>query len=113
MQGSQDDFIAQQKAEEAAEAIYTAKYTNNATFAQLSNNTAGNPAGLFLTGPTPLLQPGPDGLVGTVADAGSLRRSSCIRVRTTNWAPRTTSGMAWETFTRTIAIAAVPGYTTV
>ncbi len=58
MQGSQDDFIAQQKAEEAAEAIYTAKYTNNATFAQLSNNTAGNPAGLFLVGPQPLLQPG-------------------------------------------------------
>ena len=55
MHGSQDDFIAQQKAEEAAEAIYTAKYTNNATFAQLSNNTAGNPAGLFAVGPTPLL----------------------------------------------------------
>ena len=32
MQGSQDDFIAQQKAEEAAEAIFTAKYSANATF---------------------------------------------------------------------------------
>ena len=31
MQSSQYGFIAQQKAEEAAEAIYTAKYTNNAT----------------------------------------------------------------------------------
>src|SRR5579862_2462296 len=61
MQGSQDDFIAQQKAEEAAEAIFTAKYSANATFAQISNNSAGNPGGLFLTGPQPLLQPGPDG----------------------------------------------------
>jgi prepilin-type N-terminal cleavage/methylation domain-containing protein len=72
MRGSQDDFIAQQKAEEAAEAIFTAKYTNGVTWAQVSNNTGGNPAGLFLVGPQPVLQPGAtDGLVGTVADAGS------------------------------------------
>jgi prepilin-type N-terminal cleavage/methylation domain-containing protein len=72
MRGSQDDFIAQQKAEEAAEAIFTAKYTNGVTWAQVSNNTGGNPAGLFLVGPQPVLQPGAaDGLVGTVADSGS------------------------------------------
>jgi type II secretory pathway pseudopilin PulG len=70
MRGSQDDFIAQQKAEEAAEAIFTAKYTNGVTWAQLQNNSAGTPTGLFLNGPQPILQPGPiDGLVGTVADA--------------------------------------------
>jgi len=70
MRGSQDDFIAQQKAEEAAEAIFTAKYTNGITWAQLSNYSAGNPTGLFLTGPQPVLQPGAtDGLVGTVADS--------------------------------------------
>jgi prepilin-type N-terminal cleavage/methylation domain-containing protein len=71
MHGSEDDFIAQQKAEEAAEAIFTAKYTANATFAQISNNTAGNPGGLFLTGPVPLLQPGADGLVGSINDLGA------------------------------------------
>ena len=72
MRGSQDDFIAQQKAEEAAEAIFTAKYTNGITWAQVSNNTGGNPTGLFLVGPQPVLQPGAiDGLVGTVADSGS------------------------------------------
>jgi type II secretory pathway pseudopilin PulG len=68
MRGSQDDFIAQQKAEEAAEAIFTAKY--GITWAQVSNNSGANPAGLFLNGPQPVLQPGPiDGLVGTVADS--------------------------------------------
>jgi len=109
MHGSEEDFIAQQKAEEAAESIYTAKYSNNATFAQISNNTAGNPAGLFLVGPQPLLQPGPDGLVGTVADAGRppefildpgpdkiLGTGDDIQIPLGN-------------FTRTIAISAVPG----
>ena len=72
MRGSQDDFIAQQKAEEAAEAIFTAKYTNGITWAQVANNNAANPLGLFLNGPQPILQPGAtDGLVGRVADAGS------------------------------------------
>lgn len=70
MRGSQDDFIAQQKAEEAAEAIFTAKYTNGITWAQVSNNSGANPVGLFLNGPQPVLQPGAtDGLVGTVADS--------------------------------------------
>src|SRR5271169_2746371 len=72
MQASQADFIAQQKAQEAAEAIFTAKYTNGITWAQVANNNAANPLGLFLNGPQPILQPGAtDGLVGTVADAGS------------------------------------------
>jgi prepilin-type N-terminal cleavage/methylation domain-containing protein len=71
MQGSQNDFIAQQKAEEAAEAIFTAKYTNNATWAQISNNTAGNTTGLFVTGAIPLTLPGTDGLVGSVNDGGA------------------------------------------
>jgi hypothetical protein len=71
MRGSQDDFIAQQKAEEAAEAIFTAKYTNGVTWAQVQNVGGATPTGLFLVGPEPILQPGPiDGLVGTVADAG-------------------------------------------
>jgi prepilin-type N-terminal cleavage/methylation domain-containing protein len=68
MQGSQEDFIAQQKAEEAVEAIFTAKYTNSVTWAQVSNFSGGNPTGLFLPGALPLTVPGTDGLVGTAAD---------------------------------------------
>jgi prepilin-type N-terminal cleavage/methylation domain-containing protein len=71
MKGSQEDFIAQQKAEEAAEAIFTAKYNSNATFAQVSNFAVGNPAGLFLPGPQALTVPGPDGLVGSVNDGAA------------------------------------------
>jgi type IV pilus assembly protein PilV len=71
MQGSEQNFIAQQKAEEAAEAIFTAKYTNNASFDQIQNYGTGTPTGLSLTGPQPLLVPGPDGLVGSVNDTGA------------------------------------------
>ncbi len=71
MQASQYDFIAQQKAEEAAEAIFTAKYNNPNNWAAISNNTAANPAGLFSVGPQPLLQPSPTGLVGSVDDVGA------------------------------------------
>ena len=70
---SQDDFIAQQKAEEAVESIFTAKYNGNITWAQVANfSSSTSPQGLFLTGPQPLLQPGADGLVGSVNDTASL-----------------------------------------
>lgn len=70
-QYSQYDFIAQEKAQEAVEAIFTAKYTNQSTWGQISNFSLGNPGGLFLAGPQPLLLPGAtDGLFGTVNDVG-------------------------------------------
>ncbi len=111
MQSSQDAFIAQQKAEEAAEAIYTAKYTNNATFAQLSNNSAGNPAGLFLSTPQPLLVPGADGLVGTVADAGGTPAYIVYPGPDGKLGTADDIKQSLGAFTRTITITAVPGYT--
>jgi type II secretory pathway pseudopilin PulG len=68
MHNSEYDFIAQQKAEEALEAIYTAKYDDTITFAEVANTTASVP-GIFLATAQPILQPGPDGLVGTAADS--------------------------------------------
>lgn len=68
MQSSQSSFIAQQEAEAAMEAIFTAKYTDTITFAQIANTTSA-PPGIFLSGPQPLLQPGADGLVGTAVDS--------------------------------------------
>jgi prepilin-type N-terminal cleavage/methylation domain-containing protein len=110
MQGSQYDFIAQQKAEEAAEAIYTAKYTNNATFAQLSNNTVGNPAGLFLVGPQPLLVPGADGLVGSVADAGGNPAYFVLPGPDGKLGTPDDVYQSLGAFKRTIAISPVAGY---
>jgi prepilin-type N-terminal cleavage/methylation domain-containing protein len=71
MNGSQANFIAQQKAEQAVEAIYTAKYASNITWAQVSNNSVSNPTGLFFSTPQPLRQPGSDGLVNSINDTGA------------------------------------------
>jgi prepilin-type N-terminal cleavage/methylation domain-containing protein len=61
----QIQFIAQAKAQEAMESIFTARDTHLLSWAQINNVSAG---GVFLDGPQPMLAPGPDGLVGTADD---------------------------------------------
>lgn len=70
---TQWDYIAQKKAEEAVETIFTARDTKLLTWAQIQNVTGvtGADGGVFLDGPQPVLLPGPDGLVGTQNDAGA------------------------------------------
>ncbi len=63
------DTIARQKATEALESIYTARQTDQVTFAQIANTTAA-PPGLFSAGMLPLKDAGPDGLDGTADDTG-------------------------------------------
>ncbi|HEY8715226.1 MAG TPA: prepilin-type N-terminal cleavage/methylation domain-containing protein [Candidatus Acidoferrum sp.] len=65
---TQYDYVAEKKAEQAVEAIFTARDNNTLSWAQIQNVSAG---GVFVEGPQPMLQPGPDGLVGTASDAGS------------------------------------------
>lgn len=65
MNSSQNDFIAQQKAQEAVESIFTARDSNAIPFASIANTSNG---GIFQTGPMPLCDPGPDGIVGTLDD---------------------------------------------
>lgn len=62
---SQVEFIAQQKAQEALESIFTARDTHILTWGQICNVSQG---GVFLDGPQPMLAPGPDGIVGTADD---------------------------------------------
>ncbi len=65
MNSSQADFIAQQKASEAIESIFTARDTQAITFAQIQNVAQG---GIFQGGPQNLVDPGPDGVVDTADD---------------------------------------------
>jgi prepilin-type N-terminal cleavage/methylation domain-containing protein len=65
MAGSQDQYIAQQKAEEAVESIFFARDSKLYTWAQIENVSNG---GIFLDGPQPLLHPGANGIVGTMDD---------------------------------------------
>jgi len=62
---AQITFIAQQKAQEAMETIFTARDTKLLTWAQIANVSQG---GVFNDNAQPLCAPGPDGLFGTNDD---------------------------------------------
>src|SRR6516225_5305192 len=61
----QEDQIAKQTAEDTLENIFTARDTQQISFAQISNVSGG---GIFVDGLTNLLDTGPDGLAGTGDD---------------------------------------------
>ena len=61
----QMQYIANQKAQQALETIFTSRDTQLLSFTQINNVSKG---GVFLDGPQPLLATGPDGLVGTADD---------------------------------------------
>jgi len=64
-QNAQQDLVARQKALEAMESIFTARNTQQITFAQIANISSG---GIFVDGATPLWSAGPDGIVNTADD---------------------------------------------
>jgi prepilin-type N-terminal cleavage/methylation domain-containing protein len=64
----QMQYIANEKAQEALETIFTSRDTQLLSFAEINNISQG---GVFKDGPQPLLAPGPDGLVGTADDDAS------------------------------------------
>src|SRR5271170_4403293 len=66
---SQYDYVAEKKAEQAVEAMFTARDIKTLNWAALQNVSTG---GVFIDGPQPILVPGPDGLVGTQSDTGAL-----------------------------------------
>lgn len=67
------DLLARQKASEAIENVYAARDTRILTWSQIRNvhGGSGSDGGIFLDGPQPLRDPGPDGLVNT-ADDGAI-----------------------------------------
>lgn len=62
---SQQDQIARQEGQSALENIFTARDTSQISFAQIQNASNG---GIFLDGFQPILDPGADGLDGTIDD---------------------------------------------
>jgi prepilin-type N-terminal cleavage/methylation domain-containing protein len=64
-QNAEENLIARQKALEAMESIFTARNTQQITFAQINNIPSG---GIFTLGTTPMWSAGPDGLVNTADD---------------------------------------------
>ena len=71
---AQYDYIAEKKAEQAAEAMFTARDTKILKWSDIQNvsGTTGSDGGVFKDGAQPILVPGNDGLVGTVTDQGAV-----------------------------------------
>lgn len=65
---AQFDYIAEKKAEQAVEAMFTARDIKSLSWVNIQNVSNG---GVFVDGPSKILVPGSDGLVGTVTDLGA------------------------------------------
>ena len=69
MSMSEYDYIAQEKASEAIESIYTARNLGQATWSTICNvGSTVCTSGIFLSGAQTLCDPGPDGIVDTADD---------------------------------------------
>jgi prepilin-type N-terminal cleavage/methylation domain-containing protein len=118
MNVSQYEYIAQQKASEAVESIFTARDQGQLTWTTICNvSSTVCSGGIFLTGALPLCDPNTDGILGTSDDYVSgacpdaahtdsvlLPNSSGVFGTTPVRMPLTT-----YSFTRTITISAVTG----
>jgi type IV pilus assembly protein PilV len=113
---SQYDYIAQQKAAQAVESIFTARDLGEATWSSICNvGSALCTSGIFVNGATSLCDAGPDGIIDTADDyngtacsvqadaillpasSGTLNATTASRVPLTNYS-----------FQRTITITAFP-----
>ncbi|MGB2625855.1 MAG: prepilin-type N-terminal cleavage/methylation domain-containing protein [Candidatus Acidiferrum sp.] len=104
---NQIQFIAQAKAQEAIEDIFTARNTQTLAWSQINNVSLG---GVFLDGPQPLLAAGPDGLVGTADDLANQPDTIVVGPPGTNDIQSTAGDQVINLntmMTRTIAFSAV------
>lgn len=118
MNVSQYEYIAQQKASEAIESIFTARDQGQATWSTICNvgsTVCSN--GIFLVGPQLLCDPGTDGILGTSDDYVS---GACPSAATTDSVLLPNSSGVFGTsptrmpltqynFQRTITISSVTG----
>jgi prepilin-type N-terminal cleavage/methylation domain-containing protein len=73
--GSSASLIAREKAREAVESVHTARDIRTLAWCRIRNvgtptGCADGAGGAFVTGPQPLKNAGPDGLVNTIDDVG-------------------------------------------
>jgi type II secretory pathway pseudopilin PulG len=112
---SQDDYIAQQKAAEAVESVFTARDIGQTTWDTICNVGSGVcPSGIFLIGALPMCDPGPDGIIDTADDfngSGCNIAADAIIVPGTTGAVNVNAGggerLALSNFTRTVTITSV------
>jgi prepilin-type N-terminal cleavage/methylation domain-containing protein len=110
MTSSKEDYIAQQKASEAVESIFTARNTGQKTWNSICNiGSALCGAGIFTATPTQLCDPGPDGIVGTADDNCAILDSIVTPGPDGKLGTADDVLIGLSNFNRTIAITAIPG----
>lgn len=110
MSASQEDYIAQQKAAETIESIYTARNTGQKTWNTICNvGSAICPVGIFTATPTQLCDPGPDGIVGTADDNCAILDSIVTPGPDGKLGTADDVLIPLSSFRRTIAVTAIPG----
>ncbi len=110
MSMSQADYIAQQKAEEAVESVFYARDSQLYTWAQIQNVSNG---GIFLVAAEVLCDPGPDGIIDTADDNATNLDAIYLPAPNGTLDGPGAIKQTLDTYTRTIAITAVPGETDV
>ncbi len=110
MNTSQLDYIAQQKAAEAVESIFTARDMGQATWTTICNvGSSVCSSGIFVAGPVSLCDPGPDGIVGTADDNCNLPDSILQpNGNTINNVTNSRIPLSDYSFQRTITISSYP-----
>jgi hypothetical protein len=109
LNSSPADVVVTQKASQAVEAVFAARDSHKLTWSQIRNvrGTSGNDGGVFLDGPQPLKQAGPDGLVNTADDTTVETVVLPGKDQTIGTADDVT--LTLNQFKREIAITDVPG----
>src|SRR5262249_54285325 len=114
MNTSEDDYIAQQKAAEAVESIFTARNTRQKSWQNLCNiRSPICPTGIFTPGATQLGDAGVDGSVGTADDTCAIPDSIVTPGPDGKLGTADDVLIGLSNFTRTITITAIPGTTEV
>ncbi|MGA8142721.1 MAG: prepilin-type N-terminal cleavage/methylation domain-containing protein [Candidatus Acidiferrales bacterium] len=110
MDVSKDDYIAQQKASEAVESIYTARNTGQKTWNTICNiGSPVCPNGIFTAAPTQLCDPGADGILGTADDNCAVPDGIVTPGPDGKLGTADDGVIPLSTFRRTITITAIPG----
>jgi type II secretory pathway pseudopilin PulG len=110
MSTSKEDYIAQQKAAEAVESIFTARNTGLKTWNSICNiGSPICPTGIFTAAPTQLCDAGPDGILGTADDNCAIIDSLLTPGPDGKLGTADDVLIPLDTYSRTITITAIPG----
>lgn len=104
-QGSQQNAIAKQLANEAVEGILTARETANVNWAAIQNTGSG---GIFLAGLQPMYKAGADGIIGTADDAAAGFQTLTLPGPDGIYGTADDVNIPLNNYQRSIAIADVP-----